>query len=108
MKINEFTTLDKPKLDFNLLDDIHYFMINDSSFYRKHYFPTVDKAKQTGDNSTLQPLIDTAINEYFKTFRLKMRPENVIKDEDKQSLKQRIIDSEKEEDDIEKERKENE
>ena len=37
-----------------------------------------------------------------------MRPENVIKDEDKQSLKQRIIDSEKEEDDIEKERKENE
>ena len=92
MKINEFTDYQMPtELDYNIMDDIHYFMINDPNFYRKHYFPTIDKAKKDGNNSTIRPLIDTA------------RPDRVIKDEDKESLQQRIIDTEAEQDEIDKE-----
>ena len=97
MKINEFTDYQMPtELDYNIMDDIHYFMINDPNFYRKHYFPTIDKAKKDGNNSTIRPLIDTAINLYFKQFDVKARPDRVIKDEDKESLQQRIIDTEAE------------
>ena len=104
MKIKEFTDYQMPKeLDYNIMDDIHYFMLNDPNFYRKHYFPVVDKVKQSGDNTSLRPLIDTAINYYFKQFDVKARPERVIKDEDKESLKQRIIDTEAEQDEVDKE-----
>ena len=104
MKINEFTDYQMPtELDYNIMDDIHYFMINDPNFYRKHYFPTIDKAKKEGNNSTIKPLIDTAINLHFKQFDVKARPERVIKDEDKESLQQKIIDTEAEQDEIDKE-----
>ena len=77
MKINEFTDYQMPtELDYNIMDDIHYFMINDPNFYRKHYFPTIDKAKKDGNNSTIRPLIDTAINLYFKQLLYERRLTN--------------------------------
>ena len=40
------------KLDYDLMDDMYHYMMNDDDFYRKHYFPAMNKAKQTGKANT--------------------------------------------------------
>ena len=35
-------------LDYDLMDDMYHYMMNDDDFYRKHYYPAMNKAKQTG------------------------------------------------------------
>ena len=36
-------------------------MMNDDDFYRKNYYPTMNKCKQTGDNEAVMILIDHAL-----------------------------------------------
>ena len=65
VRLNEFNQIEQePKIDFDLVDDVYFYMMNDDDFYRKNYYPAMNKCKQTGDNEMLKPLIDTCIKEY--------------------------------------------
>jgi hypothetical protein len=83
------------KLDFDLVDDIHYYVMNDDTFYRKHYYPLMNKCKQTGNNELLKPIIDLAIKEYSTKYNIPYQFINQLTAEDKNILMQRLIDSEK-------------
>lgn len=48
MKIQEMfgVQVAPPKLEFDLHDDLMFFMNNDPSFYRQHYYPFVNKFRR--------------------------------------------------------------
>tara|TARA_Y100001958_G_scaffold152294_1_gene138294 strand:- start:544 stop:843 length:300 start_codon:yes stop_codon:yes gene_type:complete len=89
----------KSKIDYDIIDDIHAFMTNDSDFYRRNYFPVIDEFKTKGNTDNMRPMIELACNEYFKKFDVPARQENAINDEDKQVLMDKIIETEKEDKD---------
>jgi hypothetical protein len=70
MRLCEFATeltSDKKTLDFDLVDDLIFFMRNDSSFYRTSYFPLVSKfANKCSRNNTPSPAFfkNVVINAY--------------------------------------------
>ena len=65
VRLTEFNQIDKePQLDYDLMDDVYFYMMNDDDFYRKQYYPTMNKCKQTGDNEALMPVVDSCIKEY--------------------------------------------
>ena len=47
-------------------------MMNDDDFYRKHYYPAMNKAKQTGNNEMMMPVIEHAMTEYAKKFNIQI------------------------------------
>ena len=97
VRLNEFNHIEKePKIDFDLVDDVYFYMMNDDDFYRKNYYPAMNKCKQTGDNEMLKPLIDTCIKEYCTKYKIPQQIADQITPEDKNMLMQRMIHSEKE------------
>ena len=39
VRLTEFNHIEKePKLDYDLMDDVYFYMMNDDDFYRKNYF----------------------------------------------------------------------
>jgi hypothetical protein len=76
MKIFELFSSDNKnnKIDFDLADDVIYFMNNDPNFYRKQYFPFLtkfqnhcDQGKQVSPKAFL-PIVKRASEEYQKRF----------------------------------------
>jgi len=45
MRIDEFSQPVDDSLPFDVVDDVAVFMRNDPQFYRKSFFPVVDKMK---------------------------------------------------------------
>ena len=71
VRLTEFNHIEKePKLDYDLMDDVYFYMMNDDDFYRKNYYPTMNKCKQTGDNESVMPLIDSCIKEYCMKYKI--------------------------------------
>ena len=94
---NEFNQIEQePKIDFDLVDDVYFYMMNDDDFYRKNYYPAMNKCKQTGDNEMLKPLIDTCIKEYCTKYKIPQQIADQITPENKNKLIQRKNHSEKE------------
>lgn len=94
MKANEF--VDNNKIDYDIIEDIYAFMTNDSDFYRRNYFPVIDEFQNKGNTKKIMPMIDMAVNQYFKKFKVPARIENAITDIDKKYLMGKIIQIEKE------------
>jgi len=96
VRLTEFNQIDKePKLDYDLMDDVYFYMMNDDDFYRKQYYPTMNKCKQTGDNEALMPVVDSCIKEYCTKYKIPKQIADQITSEDKKMLMQRIMDGEK-------------
>jgi len=96
VRLTEFNQIDKePKLDYDLMDDVYFYMMNDDDFYRKQYYPTMNKCKQTGDNEALMPVVDSCIKEYCTKYKIPKQIADQITSEDKKMLMQKIMDGEK-------------
>jgi hypothetical protein len=102
MKLVEFQEESfKPKLDFDVADDLLTFMRNDPHFYRKEYYPMmVALQKDTVEGSDinfkekLSPMIDKACKIYAKRYDIPMLPEELVSDDDRERLVAMLTDDE--------------
>ena len=80
MRLYEFATTldsDKKKLDFDLADDLTFFMRNDPSFYRTSYFPLVSKfTNRCRKDSTPGPaFFKNIVTDAYKKYKEKFQVE---------------------------------
>jgi hypothetical protein len=81
MRLYEFTNLDsvEKKLDYDLADDLSFFMRNDPEFYRKKYFPLVSKFKgKCKCNDTPKPVFfKRIVLDAYKVYKDKFQVESL-------------------------------
>lgn len=87
MRIDElFNPEQYKKEDFDLKDDLIFYMNNQPDFYRKHYYPSMCKFKECYDKDIeINPrafgkLVERAYNLYLKEFPVKGLTETLDKD----------------------------
>ena len=100
MKLYEFYNKQvNDELPYDVAEDVHFHMIDDDSFYRKHYLPTMDKCDLTSNEDVIRghiiPMIDKCLNHYCLKYDLNQNPKELLSDEDKSKLVARIIEFEK-------------
>jgi hypothetical protein len=87
--------------DVDLKDDVHFFMHNDSEFYRKVLFPAISalrskiKGGGTADSSTFKSCIDQAMPVYCKKFNIKEPAEKFLSPEEINELAEQLYHEEK-------------
>lgn len=96
MKLVEF--FDKEvddKLPFDVVDDVHFHMIDDDSFYRKYYMPCMDKVDKLKDKNKIEqyvkPMIHKCINHYCMKYDLNKTPEDLLTNEERSDLYTRVL-----------------
>jgi hypothetical protein len=101
MRIDEFTQREDFKLPFDIVDDLHVFMRNDPMFYRKQYFPVMNRIseltknkKKINPDKEFTPMIDSAVNAYCKKFDVARDPSDVFSEEDRRALVSKIYSEE--------------
>jgi len=86
-------------LPFNVIDDVHFHMLNDEGFYRKHYMPCMDKMKSETNEKVIQglimPLCDKALNHYCLKYDLNKVPSELMTNGDKSDLAHKVLDHER-------------
>ena len=87
MKIFELYDANNAKSeDFDLKDDLIFYMNNQPDFYRKHYFPTMLKFKKCYDKGqnvsprAFKGLVEKAYNMYTAEFPVQGLAEKIDKD----------------------------
>jgi hypothetical protein len=97
MKINEVVNNEEDKLPFNVIEDLHYFMLNDSLFYRENYYPLMcqigDRIKESDTASiakSIFPMIDKAADVYCRKFKLSNNSNDIISFEERKELAKKI------------------
>jgi hypothetical protein len=87
--------------DVDLKDDVHFFMHNDSGFYRKVLFPVISslKSKLKGgskcDEMHFKPCIEKAMPIYCKKFNIKEPTEKILSPEEINELAEKMFHEEK-------------
>lgn len=88
--MKDFTTITRDNMGYDVVEDIYQFMLNDSVFFRKYFFPV---AKQVTDNQMIEKnvnmwnnCVENAIQEYFKKFKIKAKSEKIINADDRVNL----------------------
>ena len=83
--------------NFDIVDDVHVYMRNDSDVYRKQYFPMLCKmqecltaGKKISAKNIMMPVIKDCMMQYNKKYNLANEASDIIKDEDVKSLCQKI------------------
>ena len=68
MRLLELDIKIQDKLPFDVVDDVHFHMINDDAFYRKHYLPCMDKIRSEKNEKIIQghldPMVHKCLNHY--------------------------------------------
>jgi hypothetical protein len=89
MRIDELVNPEKFNVEeYDLQDDLIFFMNNDPDFYRRHYYPSIIKMKlhhdrgQELDSSSLSPIVKHAYSAYKEKFPVK----NLDKDLEKSAI----------------------
>lgn len=89
------------ELSFNVVEDLSIYMRNNPMFYRKYYYPSVlklkehfEKQKQISPNNLFLPVIEKAVDKYCREFNLGKRPNNLLNDQEKKDLIQKIYEEE--------------
>jgi hypothetical protein len=97
----EVSATESEDLPFDIVEDLHVFMKNDPTFYRKDYFPTMvaisDQARKTKKvdfNSKIKPMIGKAVDLYCEKFGLPKSTKELFNDEKESGLIQRIREEE--------------
>ncbi len=107
MKITEFIDkqdpAEKPELGFNVVEDLHIHMKNDPMFYRKQYYPTIagmqDNLKSGNPIDTklaMLPMVKQGINHYCAKYNIPRKPEDLLQQEEIDSLVEKIYGEEME------------
>tara|TARA_B100001287_G_scaffold33104_2_gene23603 strand:- start:3942 stop:4436 length:495 start_codon:yes stop_codon:yes gene_type:complete len=97
VKINEFNDMDipkeiVPKPDYDVPSDLLIFMRNDPMFYRKNFFPAVEKYRENKkDTSMLEKMCETGLIEYCKKFNIENTKDELLGDGDMKALVAEII-----------------
>lgn len=102
MRIDELHNIEKDlKPSFDVVDDIHVFMMNDPMFYRREYYPTMcniadkfDKNQGKGLGKLLMPMIDKGCGAYCKKYNLSSDPSKLITFDDRKAIAKRIASEE--------------
>ena len=103
VKINEFHDMDIPqeiipKPDYDVPSDLLIFMRNDPMFYRKNFFPAVEKYKEnTKDTAPLENMVKRGLGEYCNKFKIENPKEELMGEGDMIDLVRQIIADEMEE-----------
>ena len=91
----------KPKLDFDVADDLLTYMRNDKQFYRKQYYPMmvslqddIQKGRDIDYKERLAPMIDSACGKYTKQYKLPVIPEELLDESDREKLISAMMDEE--------------
>ncbi len=91
MKIDELVDVEKFNVEeYDLHDDLHFFMNNDPEFYRKHYYPTLIKmkiCKDRGDEFESAKLIPL-VKEAYKIYKTKFPVKQLESSLDKNTLEE--------------------
>ena len=71
MKAKEFTAITRDNIGYDILEDIYQYMLNDSEFFRKNFFPVAkkysDNQKEMMEKNPMETwggCVDKAINDY--------------------------------------------
>lgn len=90
------TELQGPKLDFDPLEDLAFFIRNDPEYYRKDYYPLVAKlddytraGKKCKDTAFL-PCVNKAVKIYVKKFNIPHEANKVFTKDAIQDLAQKM------------------
>ena len=90
-------------LGFNVIEDLCQHMRNDPIFYRKMYYPTMatmqDKLKKgepIDQRQHMEPMVDKACQHYCSKYDIPKRPEELLSDEDKTAIIEKIYGDEME------------
>ena len=87
-----------PKPDYDVPSDLLIFMRNDPIFYRKNFFPAIDKYKEnTKDTSPIENMIKAGLGQYCDKFKIENPKEDMMGEGDIQELVRTIIADEMEE-----------
>ena len=100
MKLFEFTNKSiNDDLPFDVIEDIHFHMLDDDAFYRKHYMPCMDKVNSCSNEdqirSYIEPMMNKCVNHYINKYDIPKSPKELLKPEDKATLYDRIREYEK-------------
>ena len=100
MKLVEFYDKKQAeKLPYNVVEDVHFHMIDDDAFYRKYYMPCMDKVRSETNEKTIQgyvmPMIDKCVNHYILKYDINKTPEELLTKEEKSDLAARVMEYEK-------------
>jgi|TARA_B110000977_G_scaffold172815_1_gene225488 hypothetical protein len=99
MKINEFNndSIDEFQPNFDIVDDVCVYMRNDPIFYRKHFFPMIDKMsndfankKKINPKTTLFPVVEKAIKRYVEVYELARTDADVFTEKDRMAIAKKI------------------
>lgn len=100
MKITELVNPENFNVeDYDLHDDLQFFMNNDPEFYRKHYYPAVIKLKICKDRGTdfdsekFAPLVIEAYKIYKNKFPVKNLSKS-LNDEELKEISAKIYETE--------------
>ena len=103
MRIDEFAQPVDNSLPFNIVDDVAVFMRNDPMFYRKNFFPAVDKMKSACNagkkidaNKILGPVVDKACEGYCQKYDVSRTPDELFTLDDRQELIKKLYSEEME------------
>jgi hypothetical protein len=102
VKINEFHDQDYDNtLPFDVVDDVAIFMRNDPMFYRKTFFPAItnlkncsEKGEKINPKKIFGPMINDACTTYCRKFNIPKRPEELLDDNEKDSLIRKLYSEE--------------
>jgi len=101
MRIDEFAQPIDDTLPFDVVDDVAIFMRNDPMFYRKTFFPAVMKMKNRYDagksciaEACLGEACNRALESYCRKFDLGKRPEELLSNEERKALIQKLYSEE--------------
>lgn len=93
MRIEDLKQPIDDKLPFDVVDDMAVFMRNDPMFYRKSFFPVVERMKscyrkneQFNYEKEIGEMVDRAANTYCRKFKINRRPEDLMDQDERNSL----------------------
>jgi hypothetical protein len=83
--------------NYNIVDDLHVYMRNESEVYRRQYFPMLCKmqeqlsaGKKINAKEVMMPVIKSCMASYNKKFNLANESSDIITDEDVKTLVKKI------------------
>ncbi len=100
MKLDEFVNKKiMDQMPYDVVEDLHFHMIDDDAFYRKYYLPVIDKIRSETNNDIIQghlmPMVNKGLNHYCNKYDITPKPDKLMSEADKADLCSRIMEYEK-------------
>jgi hypothetical protein len=85
-----------PELPYDVADDLHFHMKNDTMFYRRQFLPTIvkiagDVNEEEGSESLIDPMLERAVKHYCEKYKIPAEQRRLIDSEVLRKVKERIM-----------------